>query len=101
MKDLIETAHVFMKSLEHFCTNRSIVVQKRTVSRKQKTKSKYQNEINVLQMCIHSDFKVQNFPADVILIILPFLSICLKHISCDLMDCDEFGRISIVSELVF
>ncbi|PNF20164.1 hypothetical protein B7P43_G00605, partial [Cryptotermes secundus] len=38
LKDLIETAHIFMKLLEHFCTNRSIVVQRHTVSRKRKTK---------------------------------------------------------------
>ncbi|XP_069688768.1 protein timeless homolog [Periplaneta americana] len=38
LKDLIETAHIFLKLLEHFCSNRSIVVQKRRVVRKRKTK---------------------------------------------------------------
>ncbi|KDR17447.1 Timeless-like protein, partial [Zootermopsis nevadensis] len=39
LKDLIETAHIFLKLLEHFSSNRSIVVQKRTVSRKYKKKT--------------------------------------------------------------
>jgi len=41
LKDLIETAHIFLKLLERFCSNRSIVVQKRTVSRKHKPRSEY------------------------------------------------------------
>jgi len=46
LKDLIETAHMFLKLLEHFCSNRNIVVQKRTVSRRQKKiRSEYEDMI--------------------------------------------------------
>ncbi|KAJ9574818.1 hypothetical protein L9F63_008017, partial [Diploptera punctata] len=39
LKDLIETAHVFLKLLEQFCSKRSIVVQRRKAVRKKKTKT--------------------------------------------------------------
>ncbi|PSN29072.1 Protein timeless, partial [Blattella germanica] len=38
LKDLLETAHVFLKMLEQFSSKRNIVVQKRHTARKRKTK---------------------------------------------------------------
>jgi hypothetical protein len=63
LKDLIETAHILLKLLEHFCSNRSIVVQTHTVSRKRKTKSKY---LQFFQTWVNPDLKTDKFIGNIL-----------------------------------
>nr|WAM46971.1 protein timeless 2 [Chrysoperla nipponensis] len=58
LKDLIETQHVFLKMLEHFCKTDKLIVQKpvRTKSKKKKSKSKAVKSSQPTIMDIHGQW---------------------------------------------
>lgn len=49
--DLLETNHVFLKMLEHFCKKQNIVVQKKKKSRPKKSKQKKSKLLRLLAKC--------------------------------------------------
>jgi hypothetical protein len=83
LKDLIETAHIFLKLLEHFCSNRSIVVQTHTVSRKRKTKSKY---LQFVQTCVNPDLKTDKFIGNILFCMHMYMQFCSTYVSLKYVD---------------